>query len=67
MNAVENLKAWVHWAKIEQEPNEDKIEMAHAIEKLIAVVEAAKQYVEANLNYSGQWDLHDALKALEEK
>lgn len=72
----ENLKAWVHWAKIEKDADEDKILMAKTIDKVIAVVEAAKDLIEKNhkyksietdLEFKKSWNsLYISVKELEE-
>jgi hypothetical protein len=42
-NSLLRLKAWAHWVGLEEEPGEDRLLMAKDIERVLAVVEAARK------------------------
>lgn len=43
MNSYSRLMAWAHWVKAEKDPDDDRLLMARDIDKLLAVVEAARE------------------------
>lgn len=57
-DSLANLKAWAHWALIEAEPVEDRVQMANAIIELFAENEKLKQIIEMQKEFLLPVDLN---------